>query len=425
MPMSKGFEERLYPILPEIVQYFGPPFHLYDESGIWKTGGDIIDAFMPLGGKFKEFFAVKANPNPYILEIMIRELGFGFDCSSIPELKLARAAGGDKGSILFTSNNTSQSEYREALTNGGCLLNLDDRSFIQRLPEMPKIICFRYNPGPRRSGNEIIGDPEDSKYGVPHEEIVDTYREAMKAGAEKFGIHTMICSNVRDYKYLVQTVEDLLRITETLDTELGIKLEFINMGGGLGIPYHPDDEPLNLEKMALKIVESLKVFEKRHGYRPSLFMESGRYVMGPHGVLVTNVINKMTKYHEYLGVDASMSALMRPALYGAYHHITIPEKEGGETQEVRVVGSLCENNDHFVRDGRRLPVAEIGDTMVIHDTGAHGYAMGFNYNGRLRPKELLLRRDGSVELIRRAETFEDYIATARKKLDVWKMLVKD
>lgn len=417
MPMSEDFASRLYPILPELVEHYGTPFHIYDEEGVIKTGKKVTEAFSPLGGQFREFFAVKANPEPRILKIMAMDLDFGFDCSSIPELELARTYRNFHGKIFFTSNNTSDEEYHAALSRGGCILNLDDISFLDRLSVVPNLICFRYNPGPRRGGNSIIGEPKDAKYGVPHEQIVEAYRRAKKAGARLFGIHTMICSNVRDYKYLVQTVDDLLKVARLLEDELDIKMEFINMGGGLGIPYSPDDPFLDLKKMADGIISSLFKFEMERGYKPSLCMESGRYMTGPHGVLVTKIINKMSKYHEYYGVDACMSSLMRPALYDAYHHITIPARENGPRENFHVVGSLCENNDHFAKD-RSLPIAEIGDTMVIHDTGAHGIAMGFNYNGRLRPKVLLLNRKGEAELIRSAETYEDYTRNMYPKPDI-------
>ena len=276
---------------------------------------------------------------------------------------------------------------------------------------MPEVICFRYNPGPRRTGNSIIGKPEEAKYGVSHTQIADAYAQARAKGAKRFGLHTMLASNELNHTYMVQTTEMLLEMVERIGSELGIRFEFINMGGGLGIPYRPEDAPFDLQAMGEGISDLIHAFEKRNGYQPKLYMESGRYMTGPHGVLVVKAINRKEIYRTYIGVDASMSSLMRPAMYGAYHHIDVYGKDGQTPAEtVDVVGSLCENNDKFAIQ-RPLPPIEDGDLLIIQDTGAHGHAMGFNYNGNLRPKELLLRSDGQVELIRRAETVTDYFAT--------------
>ena len=411
MPMHTDYRDRLFSILPEIVDHFGTPFHIYDEIGIRRTGAELKSALSAVK-HFKEYFAVKALPNPRILEIM-RDMDFGFDCSSIPELILARRTGARKDDIMFTSNNTDTAEFAVAAEDGGCILNLDDISLVDKVPEMPEQICFRYNPGPRRTGNSIIGNPVEAKYGVAHHQLLDAYRMARKRGARQFGLHTMLASNELNYTYMVQTVQMLLDIVQWVSSELNIRFEFINMGGGLGIPYRPDDAAFDLDAMGREIAELFKEFELRHGFAPRLFMESGRYMTGPHGALVVKAINRKEIYRTYVGVDACMSALMRPAMYGAYHHIDVFGKPmPGETQavEVDVVGSLCENNDKFAIQ-RPLPPVSKGDILVIHDTGAHGHAMGFNYNGKLRPKELLLRADGKVELIRRAETVEDYFAT--------------
>ncbi|MBW1960528.1 MAG: diaminopimelate decarboxylase [Deltaproteobacteria bacterium] len=409
MPMSETFKERLFPILKEIVDHFGTPFHIYDESGIRKTGQALMHAFSKVA-EFREYFAVKALPNPKVLEI-IKDMGFGFDCSSIPELLMSRKIGARGTDIMFTSNNTTVEEFKATAADGGCILNLDDITLVPKVPEMPELICFRYNPGPRRSGNTIIGNPVESKYGVSHEQLPEAYRAAMDRGARKFGLHTMLVSNELDYRYMVQTTEMLLEQVEVISDKLGISFEFINIGGGLGIPYRPDDRPLNLDAMAQEITEKFKQFRYKNGMEPKLFMESGRYMTGPHGVLVVTAINHKNTYRKYIGVDACMSSLMRPAIYGAYHHITVFGKESLPLgPPVDVVGSLCENNDKFAIQ-RRLPDIKQGDILIIHDTGAHGHAMGFNYNGRLRPKELLMRTDGSVELIRRQETVEDYFAT--------------
>jgi diaminopimelate decarboxylase len=409
MPMSTDFQNRLHPILQDIADHFGTPFHIYDETGLRRTGQELIDAFSRVH-RFREYFAVKALPNPRILEIM-QEMGFGFDCSSVPELALSRRVGGRGEDIMFTSNNTTVEEFEAALANGGSIINLDDITLVPKVPRMPELICFRYNPGPRRSGNAIIGNPLESKYGLSLEQITEGYRKARERGATRFGLHTMVISNELNYASMVETTQMLLEMVEMVSQAIGIRFEFINIGGGLGIPYRPEDRPLDLQALAREIRALFEVFENTHGYAPSLYMESGRYMAGPHGALVTTAINRKEIYRNYIGVDANMSSLMRPAMYGAYHHITVPAKAGAaETVTVDVVGALCENNDKFAIQ-RELPPIDEGDILCIHDSGAHGHSMGFNYNGRLRPKELLLRTDGSVELIRRAETLEDYFAT--------------
>ncbi|MDO9399738.1 MAG: diaminopimelate decarboxylase [bacterium] len=412
MMMTKEFEERLFSRLPAIVEHFGTPFHIYDEEGIIENGKELKNLFSGVEG-FQEFFAVKANPNFEILKIM-KKLGFGFDCSSIPELILARKAGALPEEIMFSSNNTSTAEFIEATKNGSCLLNLDDISMINKVPAFPELICFRYNPGERRTGNEIIGNPADSKYGVRHDQIVEAYKMAMKRQAKRFGLHTMICSNQPDYTYMTKTVNMLLEVVEMVSEALGIKFEFINVGGGIGIPYKLDDKPFNMSAFAEEAKILLDQFNQKHGYAPKFFMESGRYMVGPHGVLVTKVINRMSKYKEYVGVDAScISSMMRPAIYypeGGYHHISVFGKDNGPTERVNVVGSACENNDQFGRD-RELPKIVEGDVVIVHDTGAHCYVMASNYNGRLRLQEVMLRSNGNVELIRRAETPEDYFRT--------------
>ncbi|MFH2092537.1 MAG: diaminopimelate decarboxylase, partial [Pseudomonadota bacterium] len=272
-------------------------------------------------------------------------------------------------------------------------------------------ICFRYNPGSRREGNTIIGNPVEAKYGVSHDQIIDAYTQCVDLGIKRFGIHTMLASNELNYEYMVETARMLLRIIKEINDKLNITFEFINIGGGLGIPYRPDAKPFDLDAMATQITALFNTFKDQNGWVPRLYMESGRYITGPHGVLVTQVINHKQIYRDYVGVDASMSSLMRPGMYDAYHHIHILDKENETTlKTVDVVGALCENNDKFAVQ-RQLPQTREGDILIIHDTGAHGHAMGFNYNGHLRPKELMLREDGRVELIRRAETMEDYFST--------------
>jgi diaminopimelate decarboxylase len=406
--LPKYNHTRLYPRLEEIADHFGTPFHIYDEAGIRDTGNQLIKAFAGIPG-FREYFAVKALPNPAVLAIMA-DMGFGFDCSSRAELILCRRIGGSGEDLMFTSNNTTRDEFAAAMAEGGSIINLDDISLIAKLPTTPDLICFRYNPGERRTGNAIIGTPVEAKYGVSHDQLVQAYATAKQHGARRFGLHTMLASNERDYTYMVQTAKMLLDQVARIGTALNIRFEFINIGGGLGIPYRPADHPLDLTAMAREITARFHAFSAQHGYMPRMYMESGRFMTGPHGVLVTTAINRKEIYRTYVGVDANMSALMRPGMYNAYHHITVPGKADRSTEVVDVVGSLCENNDKFAIQ-RRLPAIETGDRLVIHDTGAHGHAMGFNYNGKLRPKELLLRSDGSVSLIRREERLEDYFAT--------------
>ena len=409
MPMSEEFKDKLFTKLPEISAYFGTPFHIYDEAGIKSTSQHLIKSFSGIEN-FREYYAVKALPNPSILSIM-KEMGFGFDCSSVPELILSRQAGGSGDDLMFTSNNTSPEEFKAAAADGGSILNLDDISLIDKVPEMPETICFRYNPGAERDGNTIIGSPLEAKYGVSRDQIVDAYRQARQRGAKRFGLHTMLASNELNHEYMVTTTRMLLDLAEKIQKELDITFEFLNIGGGLGIPYRPDDTPLNLQAMGKDISALFQQFKATHNYMPALYMESGRYITGPHGALVVSAINRKDIYRTYIGVDACMSALMRPALYGAYHHIDVVGTDSsGRTEVVDVVGSLCENNDKFAIE-RELPIIKDGDLLVIHDTGAHGHSMGFNYNSTLRPQELLLKEDGSISMIRRAETNTDYFAT--------------
>jgi diaminopimelate decarboxylase len=334
----------------------------------------------------------------------------------VAELTLSRQLGVTGEGIMFTSNNTSQTDFQEAAADGGCVLNLDDISLIDKVPRMPELICFRYNPGERRTGNSIIGTPVEAKYGVAHDQLLDAYRRAKARGASRFGLHTMLASNDLNYRYMVETARMLLELVEWISSELDIRFEFINIGGGLGIPYKPEDAPLDIESMAAEITALFDAFKAQHAYAPKLFVESGRYMTGPHGVLVTRAINRKEIYRTYVGVDACMSALMRPGMYGAYHHISVLGKQGHD-ETVDVTGSLCENNDKFAIQ-RPLPRIADGDILYIHDTGAHGHAMGFNYNGKARPKELLFRADGRVELIRREETLDDLFATLTYDADV-------
>jgi len=406
--MSRSFQERLFPNLGEIAQHFHTPFHLYDEAGIRETCR-LMKGQLGQVSDYRNFFAVKALPNSRIMEI-VHEEGFGFDCSSMPELDLARRVGAKPSEIMFTSNNTSTLEYHWAQMSGGCILNLDDISFVDKVLRMPELICFRYNPGPLRSGNPIIGEPKEAKYGLRDDQLLPAYQQAIEFGAARFGVHTMIVSNMKDYTYMADTVKMILEVAARLKQELYIEVEFVNIGGGFGIPYKSDDQVFDLEAFAYEAKALFDRHELEYGWRPKLFTECGRFVTGPHGVLVTKAINRMSKYREYVGVDACMSALARPAIYGAYHHIYVPGAEDRPTEVVDVVGSLCENNDKFAVQ-RELPQVHEGDLLVIANTGAHGIAMGSNYNGRPRPQELLLCKDGTVELIRRAETADDYFRT--------------
>ncbi len=404
MPISKDFQGRLYPYLDKIVAEFGTPFHIYDENGIRETALRLNAVFSDFS--FREYYATKALPNPHILAIL-RDVGCGFDCSSIAELLLARQVGATGDDIMFTSNNTSHAEFEVALANGGAIINLDDVALLERLPTRPERISFRLNPG-SDMGNSIIGKPESAKFGIPRERIMDAYRAAQAYGIQRFGLHTMVVSNECDIRPHLDSIAGLCQLAQALQHELGIRLEFINIGGGLGIPYHPNEPVLDLEAFANGIRQLWQDFELED---VALLMESGRYMTAPHGVLVTRVINRKESYRTYIGVDANMSALMRPAMYGAYHHIDVlPKSVTAVTEVVDVVGALCENNDKFAIQ-RTLPITAPNDLMVIHDTGAHGHAMGFNYNGRLRPQELLLRADGTVARIRRAQTLDDYFAT--------------
>jgi diaminopimelate decarboxylase len=418
MPMSKDFEKRLLAILPQVINKYGTPFHIYDEQGICEGLRRLNGAFASRKLPFKEFYAVKALPKPAIMEIIKNE-GCGFDCSSIPELRLARNAGAKPGDIMFTSNNTSTEEFSEALALGGCILNLDGIEYVEKVKSFgpfPKLVCFRLNPGDRKTDDEvnsIIGKPKESKYGVPIEDIVTAYRLAKEAGAESFGLHTMVCSNDRNYKHMVATFKLLLEVAAQLENELGIVLEFANVGGGVGVAYRPEEDEFDIEAFAEGCSVLGNEFEAKHGYVPRIFMESGRWVTGPHGVLVNRVINTYNKYQRFVGVEAAMPALMRPGMYGAYHHHTLLDSNGLPIAEgsrpmvrVTVAGSICENCDVLARD-IWLPEPRVGDLIVTHTTGAHGTAMCFNYNGRTRIQELLNYMSRNVRRICRAETFDD------------------
>lgn len=396
----------------EIINQYPTPFHLYDEKGIRENARRLKKAFNSVHG-FKEYFAVKALPNPFILKIL-KEEGFGADCSSLPELLLSEKVGLGGEDIMFTSNDTPAREYQKA-KELGAIINLDDISHIEFLEKhagLPELVCFRYNPGPLRKGNVIIGHPEEAKYGFTREQLFEGYRMLKAKGVKRFGLHTMVASNELDNDYFVETARMLLNLVVDISTEVGIDFDFINMGGGIGIAYKPTDQPVSYEKIADGVDQTYEETIYKNGlHPPKVFLECGRVITGPYGYLVSTVLHKKNTYKNFVGLDANMANLMRPAIYGAYHHLTVSGKEDRpHTHKYDVTGSLCENNDKFAID-RMLPEIEIGDIVAIHDTGAHGHAMGFNYNGKFRSAELLLRENGEVVQIRRAETSEDYFAT--------------
>ena len=396
----------------EIIKTYTTPFHIYDEEAIRTNARRLVRAFS-WAPEFKEFFAVKACPNPYLMKIL-REEGFGADCSSLAELVLADKVGIPGEEIMFTSNDTPAEEYQKA-SGLGAVINLDDISHIPFLEEaagMPEIISFRYNPGPLREGNAIIGHPEEAKYGFTRSQLFDGYRITRDKGVRRFGLHTMVASNELDPDYFVETAAMLFQLVADISEEVGIDVEFVNLGGGFGIPYRPEEKPIDIEYVGARIGELYDAMIVQNGLYPlKICMESGRMITGPYGYLVSTVLHIKDTYRTYVGLDSCMADLMRPAIYGAYHHITVLGKEDRPADTVYdVTGSLCENNDKFAI-ARKLPLVERGDVIVIHDTGAHGHAMGFNYNGKLRSAELLLREDGSVQQIRRAQTLDDYFAT--------------
>jgi diaminopimelate decarboxylase len=417
MPMSEDFKHRLEPQLPAIAEHFGTPFHIYDELGMLASADSLLSAFARV--PFHEYYAVKALPNATILRIL-RERGLGMECSSIAELELAENCGAWEEEVFFTSNNTTREEFAAALMLEA-IVNVDDVSLLAKLPRAPAVISFRFNPGAECVGDTLIGSPEEAKFGLRRDQLQAAYAQAGELGVARFGLHAMIASNVLTVQPLLATIAMLLEIEEQLNQALGIALEFVNAGGGLGIPYRPTDQRLDVAALGMGARQLLDAHAARTGLRPKLFLEAGRFITGPHGVLVTRVINRMSKWREYAGVDAGIAALMRPAFYpDAYHHVSLCGDRGKRPLErIDVVGSLCENNDKFAVQ-RALPRLVEGDLLLIHDTGAHSLAMGFNYNGRLRPQELLLRSDGSVELIRRREEVRrDYFATLEFEPDVF------
>ncbi|MDR3276568.1 MAG: diaminopimelate decarboxylase [Treponema sp.] len=401
--------------LEELSRRYPSPFYLYDEQAIRENLRRLRRAFAVFPS-YQEHFAVKALPNPFILKILAGE-GLGADCSSLPELLLAEMAGIRAEAIMFSANETPAAEYRKA-RELGAIINLDDLShidFLERTAGLPGLVCCRYNPGPLKEGNAIIGKPEEAKYGFTREQLFEGYALLRDKGVRRFGLHTMVASNELRLDYHLETGRLLFELAVEIKARLGIRLEFLNLGGGLGIPYRPEQEAVSWKALAAGLKQLYDRILKPAGLDGlGIRTEYGRPITGPYGWLVARAIHAKHIYREYIGLDASMADLMRPALYGAYHHISIPGKEGWpDTGTYDIVGSLCENNDKFAVQ-RRLPkidTGESGDWVIIHDAGAHGRAMGFNYNGKLRCGELLLRPDGSVREIRRRETVEDYFAT--------------
>lgn len=400
--------------LEELAKMYPTPFHIYDEKAIRENARAFYETFSWIKG-FKNHFAVKACPNPAILTILLEEK-MGVDCSSLSELILSEKVGFRGEEIVLTSNDTPPEEFAAA-AQLGAVINLDDLAHIETLERsagIPETISFRYNPGEARTGNVLIGLPQEAKYGITRDQVVDAYRTMKDKGVKHFGLHTMVASNELESSYFVETARMLFELAVKIKRESGVCIELINMGGGIGIPYRPDDQAVDLKYISEemeKLYNQIIVPENLHPVR--IVFECGRLITGPYGYLVSRVRHVASKYKKYVGLDSCMANLMRPGLYGAYHHITVPGKEEPPFDQVYdVTGSLCENNDKFAID-RKLPLIEAGDLVVIHDTGAHGYSMGFNYNGKLRSAELLLREDGSVQLIRRAETIDDYFATMR------------
>ncbi len=400
--------------LQEIAKDYPTPFHLYDERGIRENARRLKEAFAWNQG-FKEYFAVKATPNPFILKLL-KEMGCGTDCSSLTELMMSDACGFHGHEIMFSSNETPPEEFALA-DKLGAVINLDDITHIPCLEEtigyIPETISCRYNPGGLfQISNDIMDNPGDAKYGMTTDQIFQAFRILKDKGAKYFGIHAFLASNTVTNEYYPMLAKVLFELAVRLHEETGAQIRFINLSGGIGIPYRPDQEPNDIMVIGegvRRVYEEVLVPAGMGDV--ALYTELGRFMLGPYGCLVTKAIHEKHTHKEYIGVDACAVNLMRPAMYGSYHHITVMGKEQAPCDhKYDVVGSLCENNDKFAID-RMLPEIEKGDLLVIHDTGAHGFSMGYNYNGKLRSAEVLLKEDGSVSLIRRAETPKDYFAT--------------
>ena len=397
----------------EIIEKFPTPFHIYDEKGIRENARRLKKAFSWNKG-FREYFEVKATPTPAILQIL-REEGCGTDCSSYAELLMSQKCGFKNPEIMFSSNDTPEEEFRFA-KEVGAIINLDDITHIdmlERVCGIPETICCRYNPGGKFAiATTIMDNPGDAKYGMTKEQMKEAFIRLKELGAKEFGIHSFLASNTVTNEYYPTLAKILFELAVELKNETGVHISFINLSGGIGIPYTPDKEPNDIMVIGQGVKAAFEEILVPAGMGDvSIFTELGRFMLAPYGHLVTTVIHEKHIHKEYIGVDACAANLMRPAMYGAYHHITVLGKENEPCDHVYdVTGSLCENNDKFAID-RSLPKIDIGDIIVIHDTGAHGFSMGYNYNGRLRSAEILLREDGSFIEIRRAETVYDYFAT--------------
>lgn len=397
----------------DIAKTYPTPFHIYDERGIRENAARLKKAFSWNKG-FREYFAVKATPNPFILKIL-QEEGCGVDCSSMTELLLSEACGFHGSDIMFSSNDTPEGEFTKVRQLEG-IINLDDITMIDFLDKeckIPETICCRYNPGGTyKVSNSIMDNPGDAKYGMTKEQLIEAFTRLKTMGVKNFGIHSFLCSNTVTNDYYPMLAKTLFELAVEITKKTGVCITFINLSGGVGVPYYPDQQPNDIEVIGEGVRKAYEQILEPEGMGDvAIYTELGRYMLAPYGHLITKVIHEKHIYKEYIGVDACAVNLMRPAMYGAYHHITVLGKEEFICDhKYDVVGSLCENNDKFAID-RMLPKIEIGDYLVIHDTGAHGFSMGYNYNGRLRSAELLLKMDQSVELIRRAETPKDYFAT--------------
>ena len=408
--------EKKFPLskerLEEIIREYPTPFHIYDEKAISANLRRLYAAFS-WAPSFMEHFAVKAAPNPALIGL-VKKAGGGTDCSSLAELCLSEMAGVTGEHIMLTSNDTPADEFQKAVALGA-IINLDDITHLDYLADnagLPDCLSFRFNPGPVIKGNDIIGKPEEAKYGLTRDQLFEGYRLARDKGVKRFGLHTMVISNELNPDGFDITARLMFGLAAEIKERLGIKLEFVNLGGGVGIPYRPEETAVDLEYVSHKIKAAYEEIIVPAGLGGlALKMELGRSITGPYGWLVATALHEKNTYKHYIGLDACMANLMRPAMYGAYHHITVAGKENAPCDHIYdVTGSLCENNDKFAID-RPLPKIALGDRIIIHDAGAHGHAMGFNYNGKLRSAELLLREDGSVGLIRRAETLDDYFST--------------
>ena len=400
--------------LEEIAAVYPTPFHIYDEEGIRKNAENLYKAFSWNKG-FKEYFAVKATPNPFIINIL-REYGCGCDCSSVTELMLSKAIGAVGDDVMFSSNDTPADEFKYA-ADMGAIINLDDISHIaiveKTLGKLPEKMSCRYNPGGYFTiSNNIMDNPGDAKYGMTTEQLFEAFRILRSKGVKEFGIHAFLASNTVTNEYYPTLAKTLFEVAVKLRDETGADIKFINLSGGIGIPYRPEQEPNDIFEISKGVQKVYNdVLAKAGMGDVAIYTELGRFMLAPYGALVTRVINEKHTHKEYIGVDACAVNLMRPAMYGAYHHITVMGKEDAACDhKYDVTGSLCENNDKFAID-RMLPKIELGDLIYIHDTGAHGFAMGYNYNGKLKSAEILLKPDKSFELIRRAETPADYFRT--------------